>query len=130
MTGDLDSKKTVYSLEWAESVIKKLTEAHARATEIVLKKLNLTEHQLAILLACHRKEYYILRESIRKLDKSLQVLPWEYNSTTQEVLTKRMLSDILCKSRQEELESFIYYLTENKFGPMLEKPVNRGVDEG
>lgn len=101
-----------YSISWAESIISKLIEAHARATEVVVKELGITPHQLAIYLALGRKEYYLLREAIRKLDKSLSVLPWEYSRTTLDILTTRMLSDLLRMADENALDGFKKYLTD------------------
>lgn len=111
MTGELSSIPLKYSYSWASSIVLQLIEAHTRATEISLAILGLTPHQLTIMLATPRKEYYYIREMIRCIDKQLQVgypkdvkpwidmnLPWFFTA-------------LHLRLEKSNLESFKTYLT-------------------
>lgn len=121
---------TKYPISWAEEIVRKLSEAHTRATDLLLHKLCISEHQLAIYLALGRKEYYFIREAIRKLDNLTANAREPY---TRECFTKSttwMLSRLLEQSKENKLEGFEFYLTSLGISTRIEEPVNLGEGEG
>lgn len=126
MTGNSNLR---YSLSWACNVIRQLSAAHARATEITLKTLHLSESQLSILLACGRPEYYLIRESIRRLDRMLNLprLDPRYPLDEQAIslYTTHLLSSLASRAKEKALKSFFDHLTALAVEQIMKKPVKR-----
>lgn len=126
----LTGEKTRYPIYWAEGIVRKLSEAHTRATELLLKKLCLSEHQLAIYLALGRKEFYFIREAIRTLDNRIANAREPYIQECFKRNTNHMLSRLLEQAKENGLKGFEFHLTSLGIGPTIEEPVNMGVGEG
>lgn len=57
-----------YSLVWAKNVVKQLYDKHARATELVLEILDISEHQLAVYLASDDPVFPAIRDLIKRVE--------------------------------------------------------------
>ena len=68
------SNPTHYSYEWANTVVKIFEEKYARATKIGLLVLHLRHHQLVFLLQHRPKQWHIVRDWMKALEKQLQLL--------------------------------------------------------
>ena len=126
MTG----KKLKYSLQWSAGIIKKLRESHARATEFLLHESGISEGKLAIWLATGSKEYYVVREMIRFIDKALKYGHQGAEAAYLAENTTRLLSLFKARLEQFNCESAYSTLTGIQLCLNLEEPVIMGVSEG
>jgi hypothetical protein len=123
-------KKLKYSILWAESVIKKLLESHARATEFLLGQTGISEHKLVIWLASGSKEYYVVREMLKFIDKSLKYPHKGPESAYLAENTTRLLGLFKARLEQFDCESAYSALTGIQLCLNLGEPVIRGAEEG
>jgi len=123
-------KHLLYSLKWAQGVVSKLREAHTRATDFLLAETGISEGKLCIWLASGSKEYYVVREMIRFIDKSLNYTAKDSQADYLAKNTIRLLSLFKARLEQFECESAYSTLTGIQLCLNLEEPVIEGAVEG
>jgi hypothetical protein len=126
MTG----KHLIYSVKWAQEVVQKLRASHARATEFLLRESGISEGKLVIWLASGSKEFYVVREMVRFIDKSLKYTAKDCHGDYLAQNTIRLLSLFKARLEQFDCESAYSTLTGIQLCLNLEEPVIKGVSEG
>jgi hypothetical protein len=126
MTG----KKIIYSLKWAQEVVQKLRKSHARATEFLLQETGISEGKLVLWLATGSKEYYVVREMLKFIDKALKYGHQGVEAAYLAENTTRLLSLFKARLEQFNCESAYSTLTGIQLCLNLEEPVIKGVSEG
>jgi len=70
-------KRAVYNAEWAENIFSDLKAYRPRATEFVLKTLNLTEKDAIGFLVKDRESWEILKKTIKMLCRIADAGPYQ-----------------------------------------------------
>lgn len=126
MTG----KQCIYSIKWAQGVVQKLKESHTRATEFLLHESGISESKLVIWLATGSKEFYVIREMLKFIDKALKYGHKGAEAAYLAENTTRLLSLFKARLEQFNCESAYSTLTGIQLCLNLEEPVIKGVSEG
>ncbi len=101
--------RTKYALSWAHSVVNQALDKHARVRELFLNLTGLSVEQLALLLACDRPEWSILRDMLKQLDK-WQVQQVEICHQRPLESTSWMLSSLIRVNKIRLPEKMLKYL--------------------
>lgn len=123
-------KKLKYSLEWSENVVKKLFKAHTRAFNFLMLNCGFSYGDAVIMLATASKEFYVLREMLKYLDKVFYGKESDTERVPDEGTTIRLLSLFKARIRQMGLDRGVSPLTATQSWLNFEEPLNSGVDLG
>jgi hypothetical protein len=115
----------MYSLTWAETVINRALNKHARAANYFLTSVGLCPRQLAKLLADGRPEWPILRDMLKQLDiwETRQVAVLQGPSV---LSTTSLFSDLVRRNHARMPEGLRLYLDNRVKSLKLEEQGNRG----
>lgn len=133
MAHPFSSGRPRYSLRWADGVVSRLRESHARAMDIFEQVSGLTDAHLAYILARNNGEWHLLRRIIARVDDFLEIQ--RIYGRDARWLVKNVVGLIDCVTRtaeKERLQTFADWLrglTSTEKWDKLEEPDEKGGEE-
>lgn len=125
------SRTAIYSLDWALTIVRKALESYPREWEILMDVLQVTERQLAYLIACNDPSWPSLRSLTHLLrrwrDRQARVGP---SGLKELPITPQMLSTLLEVGGKNAPESLKAYLTARILSLTIQEQVKRGEGAG
>lgn len=126
MTGD----RTKYPIAWATIRTKELYQKHPRATEFSLYILKISLHQLSILLANGRREFQVIRETIKAMDKWAQLGHADIYGVHYLTAVNWFFDSLEKRLGGNGPKTFLAYLTARRKELITEEPVIKGAGGG
>jgi len=110
---------SLYPIEWAEGVVNRALEAHARVSEDFLNFTGLSRRQLARVLAEGRPEWPILRDMLKVLDNWCSRSRYNYTPVY-------YFTNLIKMYRLRLPEGLRIYLDKREFCTRIEEQGNSG----
>lgn len=125
------TKRTpVYSLSWALTIVKRALESRPRGWEIIKAVTELSDPQLAYLIACSDPSWPVLRSMAQVADNwALQQVRFGPDGTFKHLTTTLMLSTLIKFGGKNAPESLKAYLTARISQLTIEEQVKRAEGE-